>query len=55
MTRMAGMNRPIGNIILKFTLGSEARGNKTKEIILRLSNMNNTFLLFYTPEAGGQV
>ena len=36
MTRMTGMNRPIGNIILKFTLGSEALGNKTKEIILRL-------------------
>ena len=26
MTRMTGMNRPIGNILLKFTLGSEAWG-----------------------------
>ena len=38
MTRMTGMNRPIGNIVLKVTLGFEAWGNKTKEIILRLSN-----------------
>ena len=38
MTRMTSMNRPIGNIIIKFTLGSEAWGNKTKEIILRLGN-----------------
>ena len=42
---MTGMNRPIGNIILKFTLGSEAWGNKTKEIILRPSN-NSSFVLF---------
>ena len=32
MTRMTGMNRPIGNILLKFTLGSEAWENKTKEM-----------------------
>ena len=38
MTRMTGINRPIGNIILKFTLRPEALGNKTKEIILRLSD-----------------
>ena len=32
MTRMTGMNRPIGNILLKFTLGSEDWENKTKEM-----------------------
>ena len=41
-------NRPIGNIILKFTLGSEAWGNKTKEIILRLSDKH--FFCFIPPE-----
>ena len=47
MTRMTGMNRPIGNIILKFPLGSEAWGNKTKEIILRPSNEQYiSFVLF---------
>ena len=32
MTRMTGMNRPIGNILLKFTLGSKDWENKTKEM-----------------------
>ena len=32
--------------ILKFMLGSEAWGNKTKEIILRLRNVTNTFNFF---------
>ena len=32
MTWMTGMNRPISNILLKFTLGSEAWENKTKEM-----------------------
>ena len=31
---MTGMNRPIGNTILKFILGCKAWGDKTKEIIL---------------------
>ena len=52
MTRMTGMNRPIGNIILKFTLGSKALGNKTKEIILRLSNEH--FFCFIPPSLGAK-
>ena len=47
MTKMTGMNRPVGNMTLKFTLGSEAWGNKTNEIILRLSNKQYiSFVLF---------
>ena len=44
--------------ISKFIHGSEAWGNKTKEIILRLSNdytVNNAFLLFYSPKPRSQV
>ena len=52
MTRMTGMNRPMGNITLKFTLGSEALGNKTKEIILRHSNEH--FFCFIPPSLGAK-
>ena len=51
---MTGMNRPIGNIILKFTLGSEAWGIKQKKSSGGPA-MNNTFLLFYSPKPRSQV